>query len=484
MSLLPHRLNTRIILIISCILLATGLISGWLTARNQTASLLATMRLNSSIMTRNFAESTAHQMLIQDYADLETFLLKSAELSDIRRLQICEPDGTLIWDVTRSPNGQPQSKADIAHITPPASRSAVIVTDNDRLVIWQPIMAGSLLGWLKADFSLSAIKDEQSRVWKQSLLLTIVWVVCSAGLIILVLRPIVRSISRLTVFAKQLNEQKGEQIDIIGQPLEIVELGESLNEASTKLLATEQQLLTLNADLELRVQDRTARLNETNNELEAFSYSVSHDLRAPLRSIDGFSQALLEDYSEKLDEQGKDYLRRVRAACQRMAGLIDDMLKLSRITRSVITRENVDLSALARSVAEELRRTEPERVVEFIIQDGLTVPGDLPLLQMVLENLLGNAWKFTSRHATAKIEFGISASNGKTEYFVRDDGAGFDLAYADKLFVPFQRLHAYTEFSGTGIGLSIVRRIIRRHGGVVRAEGVPGQGATFYFTLK
>jgi PAS domain S-box-containing protein len=243
MYFLPRRLNARIILIVSCILLVTGVTSGWMTARNQTASLLAAMRANSTIMARNFAESCARYLLVQDYAELETFLLKSAELPDIRRLQVCEPDGALIWDVEHSPDGPPRAKSGIARLTTPLSRSTAITTENGLLVIWQPVEAGNMLGWLKADFSLSAIREAQTRTWRNTLFHTMAWVVCSALFIILVLRPIVRSIARLTAFAKQLDEHKGEQISVSGQPLEIVELGESLNETSAKLLTTERQIL-------------------------------------------------------------------------------------------------------------------------------------------------------------------------------------------------------------------------------------------------
>jgi light-regulated signal transduction histidine kinase (bacteriophytochrome) len=224
-------------------------------------------------------------------------------------------------------------------------------------------------------------------------------------------------------------------------------------------------------------------LESANKELEAFSYSVSHDLRAPLRSIDGFSQALLEDYQDKLDDEGQNHLQRVRAATQRMAQLIDDMLALSRVTRAEINREPIDLSALARSLPAELQKAEPGREVEFVIEDGLVANGDARLLRIVLENLFRNAWKFTGKHPRAKIEFAATQNNGKSAYFVRDDGAGFDMAYVNKLFGAFQRLHAMTEFNGTGIGLATVQRIIRRHGGRVWAEGEVEKGATFYFTL-
>jgi signal transduction histidine kinase len=243
------------------------------------------------------------------------------------------------------------------------------------------------------------------------------------------------------------------------------------------------------------------QLELANKELEAFSYSVSHDLRAPLRAIEGYSRALLEDCGERLDKQGKEYLELSSAAARRMAQLIDDLLRLSQVTRSEMRAEHVDLSSLAREVVENLRQAEPDRRVEVAIEEGLAAAGDARLLRQVLQNLLGNAWKFTSKQPNAKIEFGKmeKGSIGAMEQsrhsitpslhyssilFVRDNGAGFDMEYADKLFAPFQRLHSEGEFSGSGVGLATVQRIVHRHDGKIWAESEVDRGATFFFTLS
>jgi PAS domain S-box-containing protein len=246
---------------------------------------------------------------------------------------------------------------------------------------------------------------------------------------------------------------------------------------------SEGQILALNAELEQRVNERTAQLEVVNKELEAFSYSVSHDLRSPLRSIDGFSQILLDEYQAVLDDTAKSYLDRVRKATQHMGRLIEDILALSRAVRSEIHHESVDLSTIAKTVYDNLQQNNPDRTVDVIIRGGVIVNGDPSFLQIALENLLGNAWKFTGRKTQPQVEFGTIVKEGKTTCFVRDNGEGFDMAHAGKLFGAFQRLHTASEFPGTGIGLATVQRIINRHGGQVWAEAEVGKGATFFFTL-
>jgi signal transduction histidine kinase len=258
---------------------------------------------------------------------------------------------------------------------------------------------------------------------------------------------------------------------------------ERIAASSEQISVLNRQLTETNEELEIRVEQRTRELASSNQELEAFSYSVSHDLRAPLRTIDGFSLALEEDFAEKLDAQGRDYISRVRNGVQRMGTLIDSLLQLSRVTRSEAQRELVDLSQLATLVFREIQVADPQRGVHWIAQPGVMAQADPRLMRIAFENLIGNAWKFTARKPGATITFGSSLQNGKTVYFLRDNGAGFDMAYVDRLFTAFQRLHGEREFTGSGIGLATVSRIIRRHHGSIWAEGEPGKGAIFFFTL-
>jgi light-regulated signal transduction histidine kinase (bacteriophytochrome) len=285
---------------------------------------------------------------------------------------------------------------------------------------------------------------------------------------------------------------------------ELRELTDAFNHMLTLIEGQDRELRASKAkleeyalELENRVQERTQALEESNDalrtnamsltvantELDAFAYSVSHDLRAPLRSIDGFSHVLMEDYASKLDDTGRDYLGRVRAASQRMGNLIDDLLRLARISRIEMHKEPIDLSAMATQIASELRALNAERVVEFCVAPGLEAWGDRRLLQVALDNLIRNSWKYTGKQPHARIDVDEVQVNGKRAFRIKDNGAGFDMKYASKLFGEFQRLHSASEFEGTGVGLATVRRIINRHGGSIWAEGAVGEGASFYFTL-
>ena len=276
-------------------------------------------------------------------------------------------------------------------------------------------------------------------------------------------------------------------VQTIGHPTmengKVVRVSGSFQDISDQKMV-EEQIRQLNEELEQRVAERTAQLEIANRELESFSYSVSHDLRAPLRGIDGWSVALLEDYGPALDDRARQYLARVRAETQRMAALIDDMLKLSRVTRQEMQPAPLDLSSLAATITRKLRESEPARAVEIVIEPGLSARGDAGLVEAALSNLFENAWKFTRKQPAARIVLGRMDQGGETVFFVRDNGVGFDMTYAGKLFSPFQRLHKASEFPGTGVGLATVQRVVHRHGGRIWAEAAVDRGATFYFTLE
>ena len=261
--------------------------------------------------------------------------------------------------------------------------------------------------------------------------------------------------------------------------VELAKKNELLRRQAELLKASEQEARELAEEQAELVRD----LEHKNRELESFSYAVSHDLRAPLRRIESFSRAVQDSHADRLDDAGRHYLERVREASQQMAQLIDDVLYLARVTRTEMREQEVDLSALVTLLLDRMREAEPARAVESKVRPGVTVLADGQLLRIAVENLLQNAWKFTGQMPVARIEFGLTNVAGEPTYFVRDNGAGFDMAYVDRLFGPFQRLHLQSEFPGTGIGLATVQRIVHRHGGRVWAEGTPGQGATFHFTL-
>ncbi len=254
-------------------------------------------------------------------------------------------------------------------------------------------------------------------------------------------------------------------------------------DAVAALIESRNEVRRVNAELERRVTERTRQLEAANRELEAFAYAVSHDLRAPLRSMSGFSQILQENAPPSLDEKSRHYLQRIHDASVRMSSLIDDLLNLSRIGRSELTARPISLSQIAAEAAAAIRERHPAREVQLEITQGMEVSADPRLLRIALENLLSNAWKYTSRSPQARVAVGTQTGDSGPVYFVRDNGVGFDMKYADKLFVPFQRLHPESEFPGSGIGLVTVQRIVARHGGRIWADAKPDEGATFYFTI-
>jgi signal transduction histidine kinase len=298
-------------------------------------------------------------------------------------------------------------------------------------------------------------------------------------------RLVTRPITDLAEIARRIGRERNYTLRAVKQTDdELGTLVVGFNDMLDQVQNAEQKIRKFNEELEQRVLDRTAQLQAANKELESFSYSVSHDLRAPLRAIDGFSRILLDDYGTTLDAAGRENLERVRRAAQRMGVLIDDMLKLARVTRTEPSQEDVDLSLLARDVLSTLQNQDPTRQIDIALMPGLKARGDSRLLRIALENLLGNAWKFTGGRPTARIEIGVEARNGSPVYYVRDNGAGFDMAYVEKLFAPFQRLHTVDQFPGTGIGLATVQRIVLKHGGRIWAEAAPDRGAAFFFTLE
>jgi len=367
---------------------------------------------------------------------------------------------------------------------------------------WQ---VGQVGGIVEINYPLETLEKITGMDWQESYgmmgILVLLWL-GGFGLVVLKLRRVSEELeNRVRHRTADLNEANRHlEMEIHERKLaeETIRqardnLEKRVQERTGKLAASNAELIREVAErkraeddirnLNSQLVQRSAQLEASNKELEAFSYSVSHDLRAPLRGIDGFSQAVLEDYDEKLDESGRSYLQRVRAASQRMSQLIDAMLNLARLTRAEIHTKTFDMSDIVNGILEDLQKIEPKREVECVVANNLFATADPQLIRAVLENLLGNAWKFTRQQPNPRIEFGHGQYKGQAAYFVKDNGAGFDMTYAHKLFGTFQRLHAYTEFPGVGVGLATVHRIIQRHGGQIWAEGVVDEGAIFHFTL-
>ncbi len=399
---------------------------------------------------------------------------------DIVSAGIVTEDGRLFARYVRDPSVR---MPDLAQI--PTHAMSYMFTDNDILLRQPIVFQGRQLG----TFYVRSDLNERAKRLKRYVTIAAAVLLFSLLAALLVSgffrRAVAEPIVRLANIARTVSQKKNYSIRATptGGRDEVAVLIDAFNDMLAQIQFRDTELQQAHFELEQRVEERTRQLMAANRELETFSYSVSHDLRGPLEIINGFSHILLTEHGGRLDAGAREYVQQINAATQRMAELIDDLLNLSRVSTTSMHRENVDLSEMARSIADQLRRREPSRNVDFVIQNCPVVKGDSRLLRIVMENLLRNAWKYTSHRQQARIEIGCEQRLGQTAFFLRDNGAGFDPALADRLFKPFQRLHATSEFPGTGIGLATVQRIISRHGGEVWAEGAVNQGATFYFTL-
>ena len=401
-------------------------------------------------------------------------------------LIVVDRTGTIMIDTSDPTHVGSKAVTILPHCTFPATRSdSHRCTDSkgvERVVSLVPV---GDRGWtVAATVPLSGAKRFALSVSSTTLLVSF-----GVGLVGSILawwlgRTIIGQVNGLLAGMGEIERGNlGYSLQLSGS-LELERVVDSFNAMAGRLRRSEDELRRLNAELEERVADRTEQLALANKELEAFSYSVSHDLSAPLRHLSGFSQVLLEDYGDRVDDEGRRLLERIAHASRRMTEMINGMLNLSRLTRGEIRRETVDLGEMAREVAGEIASYQPGRKVDVAIADGMEVSADPPLLRVVLENLLGNAWKYTRPRERAEIQVGSVVQEGRTVYFVRDNGVGFDTAYTDRLFTLFQRMHRAEEFEGDGIGLATVQRIIHRHGGRVWVEAAVDRGATFFFSLN
>lgn len=492
MSWWPRRLHARIILAVSCLLLATGVISGWFIAREQVASLQETAISNTSVLVRNFAETSARLLLVGDYAELESMLVGSMDISGFLRLQVCEPDGKLILDVERNPDGRIQTTASIANVIPPATMSANTVIEYGRLAVWQPILAGKPLGWIKADYSLASIRTAEASIWKNMAIMMLAWVMASALLIVLMLHPIVHSINRLSAFARRLNEHKSEQIVVIGEAQEILELGASLNAASLSLSEH-------NHHLESMVEERTAALSVAKEAAEAanraksvFLANMSHELRTPMNAIMGMTDLVLR---RTTDPKQIDQLSKINQASHHLLHVINDILDISKIEADRLTLEQANLKL--GSILENLRSMVSPKIAEKglkLVIDiasnlaNLPLQGDPLRLEQILLNLTGNALKFTpAGMITVAVQCAEDhATHVLARFEIRDTGIGIAPEDQKRLFSAFEQADSSMtrKYGGTGLGLAISKRLAQMMGGHIGVDSRPGSGSTFWFTCR
>lgn len=419
-------------------------------------------------------------LTFNDPQTAENTLSALGSVPDIIAAGIVTPDGEVFARYT--PHG---SNTPVASSAIPTRVRSWEFRDSEVLLRQPIVFQGRQLGTV---FIRSDLNERTTRLKRYvAIALAILFLSLIAALLVssLFRRSVADPIVELADVARTVSQQRNYSIRArpAGTRDEIAVLIGAFNDMLSQIQLRDRELQEAHNQLEQRVEERTRQLVAANRELEAFSYSVSHDLRGPLEIINGFAHILLADYARTLDPAGRDYVQQITNATRRMGELIDDLLNLSRVSTLDMHHERVDLGAMARSIADQLERREPNRDVAFVIDQCPTVEGDSRLLRIVMENLLRNAWKYTSHREHAEIKFSCDERMGRTTFYVRDNGAGFDPAQADRLFKPFQRLHATAEFPGTGIGLATVQRIVVRHGGEVWAVGATNQGATFYFTL-
>jgi signal transduction histidine kinase len=436
---------------------------------------------NLSIQAQIAGSNSVSALLFNDQREAEKTLSALKAAPNIVSAHIYASEGRPFATYSRDHGGQ----APMLPSIPAGQTETHWFKDGEIVLVRSIVFQGKPTGSVYIQSDLREINDRLKRYAGIAAIVLLSSLLAALLVSSVFQRAVAEPITHLAGIAGVVSRDKDYSVRATptGSRDELATLIGTFNEMLAQIQERDGALQRAHDELEQRVQERTTELAAANKELEAFSYSVSHDLRAPLRSINGFTQALAEDYADKLDQQAKNYISRARAATQRMGVLIDNLLNLSRMTRAEMRIERVDLTAIARSIGAELHKTEPQRQVELIVQDAIEVLGDSQLLRIVVDNLLNNAWKYTSKHPRARIEFGKSHADGSAVYFVKDDGAGFDPAYSQRLFGAFQRLHGVTEFPGTGVGLATVQRIIHRHGGRIWAEGAVEKGATFYFKL-
>ncbi len=497
MTLIPRHLYTQLVMIVMLIVVAALLLYGFVVGQRTVSYTIDVLNDQMGVVAQNLAVSCSSYILVQDYAALDALLMQMAAMPHVTELQVFETKGAVISTVVAQHGREPRVVLDGPVRQLPLVAGVSSTIDGESITLWQPIVAGTMLGWLRIVLDTDDIRGIKRNVWASSIGVGCVIVVLSIVVVLVSLSGPIRQLREVASFARRLVGSQGEQVTMSCRAVELEELGRSLNQASHELVLREQalmaereqlqeahdQLTVLNEELEQRVEERTAALLNANRQLESFSYSVSHDLRAPLRTIDGFVHLVIEDFGDQLPVEARQYLERACDGARRMELLIDDLLQFARLSRQSLAISPVDMDALIREQVADCLAQQPERQVALVIGKVPPCQGDPALLRQVLYNLLSNAFKYTGACGAPRVEVGSLEREGDVVYFVRDNGVGFDMAYAEKLFGVFQRLHSADEFEGTGVGLAIVQNIVERHGGRVWAEAAVGKGATFFFTL-